>query len=347
MNYEKTLILYQNFVKKQNLFFKYALYILLNISEDIKLEYKIVSKDIITVLVDLLDRNSADLLLVIVIYLKKLSIFVENKSKMKDLNIIKHLIPLLFMDNHLVVYNTLKLIYNLIIDRELRVLFIRSGVMSKLVGFVSKGHYTSVCISLFYLFSCEPKYVALFKNYPAFIHTLLDQVLQDVEYKAVLVSLLINLSSNYKVAHLIVNYCDYNELIKLACLDKNVDLLKLIRNISCHPDDVFKLSLVKYFGNLTELVVNSSDNSSLMVEVASILANLSNHVDMALVWEKHSLLQFLVKILDCKRSKEKEPSGAALWSILLWVALSVHQEQLVTHFINNNLIEILLNFMQG
>ena len=59
-----------------------SFYLLLNLAEDIKVEMKMINKSTVSLLVQALDRNSPDLLILIVSFLKKLSIFIENKNKM-------------------------------------------------------------------------------------------------------------------------------------------------------------------------------------------------------------------------------------------------------------------------
>jgi hypothetical protein len=59
---------------------KVAFYLLLNLSEDIKVEIKMVNKKIVELLIKTLERTNPELLILVVSFLKKLSIFIENKS---------------------------------------------------------------------------------------------------------------------------------------------------------------------------------------------------------------------------------------------------------------------------
>ena len=59
-----------------------ALYLLLNLAEDMHVEQKMRNKGLVSQLVSLLDRSSQELLILVVSFLKKLSIFVENKDEM-------------------------------------------------------------------------------------------------------------------------------------------------------------------------------------------------------------------------------------------------------------------------
>ena len=57
-------------------------YLLLNLAEDTKVEMKMKNKSIVEMLVRTLERDNYELLILVVSFLKKLSIFVENKNEM-------------------------------------------------------------------------------------------------------------------------------------------------------------------------------------------------------------------------------------------------------------------------
>ena len=59
-----------------------CLYLLLNLAEDVKTEEKMRRKGVLPLLCRCLERDSADLLLLVVTFLKKLSVYVENKDDM-------------------------------------------------------------------------------------------------------------------------------------------------------------------------------------------------------------------------------------------------------------------------
>lgn len=59
-----------------------AYYLLLNLAEDLKVEMKMRNKSVVTFLVKTLDRDNFELLILVVSFLKKLSIFIENKTEM-------------------------------------------------------------------------------------------------------------------------------------------------------------------------------------------------------------------------------------------------------------------------
>lgn len=68
--------------RKQRSVVPVALYLLLNLAEDTRTELKMRNKNIVQLLVKTLDRENEELLVLVVSFLKKLSIFLENKNDM-------------------------------------------------------------------------------------------------------------------------------------------------------------------------------------------------------------------------------------------------------------------------
>ena len=64
------------------LFFSVAFYLLLNLAEDLTVEMKMRNKNVVKMLVKCLERDNFELLILVVSFLKKMSIFIENKTEM-------------------------------------------------------------------------------------------------------------------------------------------------------------------------------------------------------------------------------------------------------------------------
>jgi hypothetical protein len=69
-------------IGKQDKMLFIAFTILLNLAEDSSIERKMKKRKIVTYLVRMLERNNKDLLIISLVFLKKLSIFGENKDQM-------------------------------------------------------------------------------------------------------------------------------------------------------------------------------------------------------------------------------------------------------------------------
>lgn len=71
-------------IKKQEKVLFVAFHLLLNLAEDLQIERKMKNRQIIASLLAMLDRNNPDLLFIVLNFLKKLSIFGDNKNEMKE-----------------------------------------------------------------------------------------------------------------------------------------------------------------------------------------------------------------------------------------------------------------------
>jgi hypothetical protein len=71
-------------IKKQEKVLFVAFHLLLNLAEDLQIERKMKNRQVIGLLICMLDRNNPDLLFIVLNFLKKLSIFGENKTEMKE-----------------------------------------------------------------------------------------------------------------------------------------------------------------------------------------------------------------------------------------------------------------------
>ena len=71
-------------------------------------------------LVAMIERNNPDLLFIILTFLKKLSIFGENKNEMKEFNIVEKVNRFVPCNNQLLTQLSLRLLFNLSFDTEVR-----------------------------------------------------------------------------------------------------------------------------------------------------------------------------------------------------------------------------------
>jgi hypothetical protein len=72
-----------------------CIHLLLNLAEDLEIERKMCKRGIVGLLTPLLERDNAFLLLLVVNFLRKLSIFEENKDAMVAQNVGPRLVGLL------------------------------------------------------------------------------------------------------------------------------------------------------------------------------------------------------------------------------------------------------------
>ena len=228
---------FKTFAKKQEQLLRVAFYLLLNIAENTKLEEKMRKKSIIKMLVSTLERQNIDLLILVVTFLKKLSIVKDNKEEMKELNVIEKLPRLLQSSNHDLILTTLKLVFNLSFDGQIRSKMIRNQMFQKIIQFMSDDKYHAIVIRILYHFSLDDKVKPLFAATDS-IPLLMDMLVLNVNKKSEtdLVALGINLALNKKCAQKMIEQNRLNAVIQRAFKYQDELLMKLIRNLSFHEE---------------------------------------------------------------------------------------------------------------
>jgi hypothetical protein len=90
-DYQKELDKFLFLVRKQDRILRYSFTILLHLAEDPSIEKKMVKKDIVALVVKNLDRTNINLIVVMLLFLKKLSIIDVNKDAMVKCNVLDEL----------------------------------------------------------------------------------------------------------------------------------------------------------------------------------------------------------------------------------------------------------------
>lgn len=161
-DYEKSYKKYHNLLKKQDHLLRVGIYLLLNLAEDSKVEMKMKNKNITDLLVKLLDRQNAELLILVVSFLKKLSIFKENKDVMNTLDIMEKLSHVIPNQNDDLLNITLRLLLNLTFDTELREKAVKCGLIPKLVDLIPHENHSVVVMCILYHISMDDKFRSYF-----------------------------------------------------------------------------------------------------------------------------------------------------------------------------------------
>ena len=102
-------------IKKQDRILRLALSILLNLAENQNIEKTLVKKDIVSWLQKYSERSNINLLVIILLFIKKLCVYDVNKDNMIKNNLIHQLSGLFNYMHQLIVSLTLDIIYNLIV----------------------------------------------------------------------------------------------------------------------------------------------------------------------------------------------------------------------------------------
>lgn len=79
----------------------------------------------------MLDRSNVELLILVVTFLKKLSIYKENKEKMAACNMITSLVKFVPVPHDVLQMAVLRLLHNLSFDAEMRDEMVKAGLIPK------------------------------------------------------------------------------------------------------------------------------------------------------------------------------------------------------------------------
>lgn len=282
--------------------------VLLNLAEDLSVESKIAKRDIVKYLVKLMERDDQELVQVAVLFLSKLSVFVENIEEMKisSVDLIKSLIALAKSSNLKLQETVFNLLLNLSHDVLFRDSMVRSSILpvlgDKLKLKISAGTVTK----LIYQLTLQDSHRSS-PYYSEIIPTCLQLVnLQTLQFEPT--AILINLAT---VPEHIKFFGDANvirSLLRTAIQKRDLLIFKLIRNLSQHPDSELKVKIMDSLDDMLVLMKTSLDNPDLVQEILGIVGNLTlKEFDFRKLAETHSLLPFCTEIiLSSLRKSEKD-----------------------------------------
>lgn len=284
------------FVVKQEQLLCVAFYLLLNIAENVKFEEKMRKKNVVKLLIRAMERQNPDLLILVVAFLKKLSIVKDNKDDMYDMNVVDRLPKLLQINNSDLIQLTLKFIFNLSFDGALRAKMIRMGLLSKLVTFLSDDKHHGIVIRILYHMSLDDRVKSMF-TYTECIPLATDMLILNLNQKADtdLIALCINLALNKRNAEMMTENNRLHTLMSRAFKYQDSLLMKMIRNISHHEQ--LRMHFVDFVGDLAKALTECNDED-FVVECLGILGNLSlADLDYSQILHNFNLIPWLRNIL--------------------------------------------------
>lgn len=265
---------FQHFLGKQEQTLRVSIYLLLNLSEDIKVEEKMKRRGVSNNLVQLLTRANDELLILVISFLKKLSLYTENKDAMVGCNVVERLSPLLQSDNTDLINATVRLLLNLSFDASVRSRMVKAGMLPRLVGLLSDTANQNPVSCVLYHLSMEDKIKSMF-TYTDAIPILMRIILQCSEEQVDLeiMALAINLAANKRNAQLICEGNGLRVLMQRAFSYQDPLIIKMIRNISQH-DGVTKTLFIEFIGDIAD-AVHRAENEEFVLECVGILGNLT------------------------------------------------------------------------
>ncbi|KAM3865669.1 kinesin-associated protein 3-like [Diretmus argenteus] len=311
---EKALRKYHGLLGKQEQLLRVSLYLLLNLAEDTRTELKMRNKNIVGMLVKVLERDDEELLVLVVSFLKKLSIFLENKNDMAELDTVERLARLVPCDHEDLLNLTLRLLLNLSFDSGLRAKMVEVGLLPKLTALLADENNRQVAMCILYHISVDDRFKTMFA-YTDCIPQLIQMLYEHGEEKidAELISICINLAANKRNAQLMCEGNGLKMLMKRALKMKDCLLMKMIRNISQH-DGPTKPLFIDYVGDLAAQI-SAEEEEEFILECLGTLANLTiPDLDWELVLKEYNLVPYL---------KDRLKPGSAEDDLILEVVIMI------------------------
>uniref|UniRef100_A0A8C2X972 Kinesin-associated protein 3b n=1 Tax=Cyclopterus lumpus TaxID=8103 RepID=A0A8C2X972_CYCLU len=309
---DKAVRKYHGLLSKQEQLLRVSLYLLLNLAEDTRTELKMRNKNIVVLLVKVLERDDEELLVLVVSFLKKLSIFLENKNDMAEVDTVERLARLVPCDHEDLLNLTLRLLLNLSFDSGLRAKMVEVGLLPKLTALLES--LWCVSMRILYHISIDDRFKGMFVYtdcIPQLMQMLYEHGEEDTE--AELISICINLAANKRNAQLMCEGNGLKMLMKRALKMKDGLLMKMIRNISQH-DGPTKPVFIDYVGDLAA-EIRAEEEEEWVLECLGTLANLTiPDLDWELVLKEYNLVPYL---------KDRLKPGSAEDDLILEVVIMI------------------------
>uniref|UniRef100_K3X421 Kinesin-associated protein 3 n=1 Tax=Globisporangium ultimum (strain ATCC 200006 / CBS 805.95 / DAOM BR144) TaxID=431595 RepID=K3X421_GLOUD len=295
-------------MKKQD-----QLLVLLNLAEDIHTERKMVKRKITFFLAKMMDRVTPELVILTISFLKKLSIFEENKDTMVELVVVEKLIRYARCNHDKTIQMSLKLLFNLSFDPALREILVKNSLIPKLVELLKKPPFRALSLRILYHLSMDDRCKSMF-TYTEAIPIVMQLVInfpQNMVAKE-LAALAVNLSHNGRNAELMCQNRGLEALVTRVLRTRDPLLMKVIRNVSLWSynlqEDLASEKMYKYRGMWAPFIVSfielclNTDNHDFSIEVLGTLANMTpGDLPAKAPWDRlvtdHSLIPFLNKLL--------------------------------------------------
>jgi hypothetical protein len=318
-------------------------HVLLNLAQDLNVEVKMLRKGLIKMLCTMLPRRNEELLIVVVTFLKKLSIFKENKDALVEAGLVQQIPPLLPARDPIMQRVLVGLLLNLSFDAALRAQMVDAGLIPKLAGILNDVHHRPQILAVLYHLSQDEAACSMFcytDAVPAVMRQLIELPHEAGATEAL--ALAINLAHNARNAELMCAGDTLRALVDRAFRTRDPLLLKLVRNLSQHEDEALRMRFVDYIVDLVKLVRDCPDRSDVLVEAIGTLGNLVvDGFDHAKLTEDFRIIDLLHRHLSPGASDDD-----LVLECVIWCGTLLSDEDVPAMFAESPLIRDLFKVLQ-
>ena len=294
-------------VRKQDRLLTKAFQILHRLAEDPKVEVKMVKKGIVNLLLKNMGRININLLLEVLLFLKKLSIIQVNKDAMIKGKIFEKMMKVFEIRHPYIWAINLQIFFNLSFDHGFRMEVIsKPEAFYQLTSFFKLTDFRSNLLRIFYNFSLEEKALPLFYNSETLfiIYELLDKFPEKI-IGAELAALTLNLIAYPPNAQKLAENGRVKNLIERVLKNSDFELMKIIKTIieNCNNDK----SINKIYKNYVDdhfmpILTNKQESNEYLIETIYILSYIDTDWESRL--DKFNLIEFFEKNLKTQNYDE-------------------------------------------
>ena len=294
-------------VRKQDRLLTKAFQILHRLAEDPKLEVKMVKKDMVGLLLKNMGRININLLLEVLLFLKKLSIIQLNKDAMIKGKIFEKMMKVFEIRHPYIWAINLQLFFNLSFDHGFRMEVIsKPEAFYQLTSFFKLTDFRSNILRIFYNFSLEEKALPLFYNSETLfiIYELLDKFPEKI-IGAELAALTLNLIAYPPNAQKLAENGRVKNLIERVLKNSDFELMKIIRTIieNCNNDKSINKIYNKYVDeHFMPILTSKQETNEYLIETINILSYIDTDWEPKL--DKFNLIEFFEKNLKTQNYDE-------------------------------------------
>eukprot|EP00286_Rhodomonas_abbreviata_P029278 CAMPEP_0181300704 /NCGR_PEP_ID=MMETSP1101-20121128/7032_1 /TAXON_ID=46948 /ORGANISM="Rhodomonas abbreviata, Strain Caron Lab Isolate" /LENGTH=749 /DNA_ID=CAMNT_0023405959 /DNA_START=219 /DNA_END=2465 /DNA_ORIENTATION=+ len=326
--------------KKQDKLLYVCFHVLLNLAEDITVERKMKKRNITPMLISMLQRKGGELLLLAIAFLKKLSIFRENKDEMRENGVASAIVK--FVPGHTdeMTMAALRLMLNLSFDTEVRGELVKEGVVPKLVELLKRPQFRHVALKLLYQISMDDKCKSMF-TYTECIPMIINMIQNFPErmVEKTLAALGVNLATNARNAEAMASPETLNALLSRLFQTKDPLLAKMLRNLSQHEGPV-KMRFAEYVSDLAALA-RKTESPDLLVELLGLLANMTmTDIPFSQILLDYDMVSFLHKHLAQGASEDD-----IILEVVIFIGTCVLDPKCAPIFADNHLVQVLYDLM--
>jgi len=273
-------------LQRQNKLMHVSLLALNNLAEEIHIERKMVNRNMPVLLTQVLDRSHEELLLSALTFIKKLSVFEENKDAMRRPETLSRLVQLGSHENPRIAILALRILYNFSFDESIRAQLVESGIVKLLVDMLRNPPFRHIVLRLLYHFSMDDRCKSIIAFLKDGMVMLLQLVVHFPEPRVGkdLVALVVNLATHPRAAEVMVQSGLFPQVMLRVLKTRDPLLCKVIRHVSSHPGVLEAMHellqsesvrMSKWMHEFVRMAPSCVESPELLVEVIGTLANVT------------------------------------------------------------------------